>query len=116
VITVASAVECGMAFPFYPAGAITATLVLGGTLVVFRLLLLALDRGAAELRGSISPGLVRGVRAWAEERERPDPPASTTPPHRVTAPPYGNLPAGAVLEDLVAPPDIAVEAVRGRGS
>ena len=56
-----------MAFPFFPAGAITATLVLAGTFVLFRMLLLALDRGGAELRGSIGPGLVRGVMAWVAE-------------------------------------------------
>jgi hypothetical protein len=104
-----------MAFPFYPLGAIIATLVLGGTLVVFRVLLLAMDRGAAELRGSIGPGLVRGVRAWAEEREHPDPTTLTTLlPQRGNVPERGNLPAGALLEELTAPPGIAVEAVRRR--
>jgi hypothetical protein len=100
-----------MAFPFYPVGAITATLVLGGTLVAFRLLLLALDRGAAELRGSIGPGLVRGVRAWTEEHS--DRPAPTTPRQPWNVPCPGNLPAGVLLEELTAPPDIAVESVRG---
>jgi hypothetical protein len=103
-----------MAFPFYPAGVITATLVLGGTFVVFRLLLLALDRGAAELRGSIGPGLVRGVRAWAAEHEHEDPPTTTAPPRRGTVPPHGSLPAGVSLEELALPPDIAVEGVRRR--
>ncbi len=101
-----------MAFPFYPGGAIIATLALGGTLVVFRVLLLALDRGAAELRGSIGAGLVRGVRAWTEEREQPDSPTLTTPPRqRGHLPAGGNMPAGAVLEELTAPPHIAVEGV-----
>ncbi len=100
-----------MAFPFYPVGAIIATLVLGGTHVVFRVLLLALDRGAAELRGSIGPGLVRGVSAWAVEREQEDSRTPTTPPRQ-----RGNLPAGAFLEELTAPPDIAVEGVRASRS
>jgi len=104
-----------MAFPFYPGGAIIATLALGGTLVVFRVLLLALDRGAAELRGSIGAGLVRGVRAWTEEREQPDPRTPTTPiappRQRGNLPAGGNMPTGAVLEELTAPPHIAVEGV-----
>ena len=97
-----------MAFPFYPLGIITASLALGGTLVVFRVLLLVMDRGAAELRGSIGPGLVRGVRAWAEERQRPDSPLPTTPPRG------RNVSAGAILEELTASPDISVEAVSRR--
>jgi hypothetical protein len=102
-----------MTFPFIPAGAITATLVLGGTLVVFRLLLVALDHDAAELRGSIGPGLVQGVRAWTEGR---DPPAPTVSP---VSPPGGSPPGGASLpasgiEELIGSPGIALEAVRGR--
>jgi hypothetical protein len=103
-----------MAFPFYPAGAITATLLLGAILVVFRLLLVALDRGAAELRGSIGPGLVSGVRAWAEGRE---PAAPTTS----TASPTGGGPQGSTaltaggIEEMIGSPGIAVEPVRGHG-
>lgn len=105
-----------MAFPFFPAGAIAATLFLGGTLTVFRLLLLALDRGAAELRGSIGPGLVRGVRAWGTATDLPDPSAPSAPPRSPgSPPPAGSLPAGATLEELWAAPEIGVEAVRGRG-
>ena len=104
-----------MGFPFYPTGAIAATLALAGTLALFRFLLLALDRGAAELRGSIGPGLVRGVRAWAGEREGlPSAPTTSraTPGGRRQYP--GSVPPGAVLEDLVASPGLAVEAVRSR--
>ena len=104
-----------MAFPFYPGGAIAATLFLGGTLVVFRLLLLVLDRGAAELRGSIGPGLVRGVRAWGAAMDVPDPSAPNAPPRSPeSVSPVGSLPAGATLEELHAAPDVAVETVRGR--
>ena len=104
-----------MAFPFYPGGAIAATLVLGGTLVVFRLLLLALDRGAAELRGSIGPGLVRGVRAWGNGMELPDPSAPNAPPRPPgSTAPAGRMPVGVTLEELGAPPDIGVETVRRR--
>ena len=105
-----------MAFPFYPGGMIAAIAVLGGSLFLFRLFLLALDRGAAELRGSIGPGLVRGVRAWSEgpgsaagaaaagatsRREAND--ASSASPS-----------APAVLEELIAPLDVVVEPVRRR--
>jgi hypothetical protein len=108
-----------MAFPFFPAGAITATFVLGGIIVLFRMLLLALDRGAAELRGSIGPGLVRGVRAWA--RESGDPAAATTaaarwPRRKPRAPDdpahAWSLPAGVILEDLIDSPEVDLEAVR----
>ena len=109
-----------MAFPFFPGGAITATLVLGGTLVVFRVLLLALDRGAAELRGSIGPGLVRGVRAWVEEPERAEgaTPATLQAPGRdrhVAPGPQGwSMPAGVIIEELTVPSDVDLEAVRPR--
>ncbi len=104
-----------MAFPFYPAGAIAATLFLGGTLVVFRLLLLVLDRGAAELRGSIGPGLVRGVRAWGTAMDLSDSPAPNAPARSPgSAPPAGSALAAATLEELGAAPEIGVEAVRGR--
>ena len=100
-----------MAFPFFPGGAITAMLVLGGTLVVFRMLLLALDRGAAELRGSIGPGLVRGVRAWVEEPE-PRPPGHDR--HVGSGPQGWSMPAGVIVEELTVPSDVDLEAVRPR--
>ena len=107
-----------MVFPFYPLGAITAALVLGGTIFLFRLLLLALDRGAAELRGSIGPGLVRGVRGWVADpglsgslEPTPAPRPGIVPPFHAAA----SLPAGAALEDLAAPTGISLESVR-RGS
>jgi hypothetical protein len=109
-----------MAFPFFPGGAITATLVLGGTLVVFRMLLLALDRGAAELRGSIGPGLVRGVRAWVAEPEHAEgaTPATPWPPGHdrpVGSGPQGwSMPAGVIVEELTVPSDVDLEAVRPR--
>jgi hypothetical protein len=106
-----------MAFPFFPAGAITATLVLAGTFVLFRMLLLALDRGAAELRGSIGPGLVRGVMAWVAEPgqealtvRRPRSPANRR--HSADVAPGWSLPAGASLEDETAPSGVTMEQVR----
>jgi hypothetical protein len=100
-----------MAFPFFPMGAITASLVLGGAIVLFRVLLLALDRGAAELRGSIGPALVRGVRAWAAEHEDSPTGAGSK---RGDAPPPGDLQPGSTLEDLTLPPELTLEAVRRR--
>ena len=106
-----------MAFPFFPAGAITATLVLAGTFVLFRMLLLALDRGAAELRGSIGPGLVRGVMAWVAEPgqealtvRRPRSPANRR--HSADVAPGWSMPAGVTMEDVTAPPGIELEAIR----
>ena len=107
-----------MAFPFFPAGAITATLVLGGTFVLFRALLLALDRGAAELRGSIGPGLVRGVRAWVVEPGQPEAPTPAVPRspanrrHAADVTPGWGMPAGVSLEDETAPSGVTVEQVR----
>lgn len=105
-----------MAFPFYPVGLITATLFLAGALAILHLVVLALDRGAAELRGSIGPGLVRGVEAWIVDREGPDSPGpaatSLSPAKAVNR---GSMPAGATLEELTGPPGIAVEAVHDRG-
>ena len=109
-----------MAFPFFPVGATTATPVLGGTLVVFRVLLLALDRGAAELRGSIGPGLVRGVMAWVEEPERPEGTTPATPQapgrdlHVAPGPQGWSMPAGVILEELAEPSAIGVESVQPR--
>ena len=103
-----------MAFPFYPVGLIMATVVLAGTLAVFRAVLLVMDRGAAELRGSIGPGLVRGVEAWAGGRTGPDVPGSAVAPHPAKRGDHGYLPAGVVLEDLTGPSGIGVEAVRRR--
>ncbi len=109
-----------MAFPFFPGGVIAASIALGGTIVLFRVLLLALDRGAAELRGSIGPGLVRGVTAWVEQ---PGTPGAATPApagpsrhraHGAGAAPGWSMPAGAVLEDVASPPGIGTEVVRSR--
>jgi hypothetical protein len=105
-----------MAFPFYPVGLLTATLFLGGALALLRLLVLVLDRGAAELRGSIGPGLVRGVEAWIVDRESPESPSrAAMSPHGANPGGQGSMPAGATLEELTGPPDIAVEAVRNHG-
>ena len=103
-----------MAFPFYPVGLIAATMVLAATLALFRALLLVMDHGAAELRGSIGPGLVRGVEAWIVDREGPEPPGSAVTPRPAKTGDHGDLPAGVVLEELTAPSGIDVETVRPR--
>ena len=56
-----------MPFPFLPLGALFATAVLGASLVLFGLALKALDRGLSELRLSMLPGLVSGLRRWSRE-------------------------------------------------
>jgi hypothetical protein len=106
-----------MAFPFFPAGAITATLVLAGTFVLFRMLLLALDRGAAELRGSIGSGLVRGVMAWVAEPGQevltvrmPRSPANRR--HSADVAHGWGMPAGVTLEDVAVPSGVNTEQVR----
>ena len=112
-----------MALPFFPGGAITASIVLVGTIVLFRMLLLPLDRGAAELPGSIGPGLARGARSWVERPGQPDaatqaPPGLPRPGLARHRPSAGNaargwsMPADVILEDLATPSGVGTEAVR----
>jgi hypothetical protein len=53
-----------MPFPFLPAGAVLAASVLIGALVVFGLVLRAMDRAIVGLRDTMLPGLVSGLRTW----------------------------------------------------
>lgn len=57
-----------MAFPFYWIGAFFAVAVLGTALTLFVLAMRAVDRAATEVSGSILPGLVEGIRDWADDR------------------------------------------------
>jgi len=57
-----------MAFPFYWIGAFFAGTVLGAALTLFVLAMRAVDRAATEVHGSILPGLVEGLRDWADDR------------------------------------------------
>jgi hypothetical protein len=59
-----------MPFPFLPAGAVLAAVVLVGALTVFGLILRAMDRAFAGLRDNLLSGLVSGIRTWG--RAGPD--------------------------------------------
>jgi hypothetical protein len=59
-----------MSFPFLPGGAILAMLVLGGAFALFALVLRAIDRTATEIKGSVLPGVVAGLRDWSRTRDR----------------------------------------------
>jgi hypothetical protein len=58
-----------MPFPFLPWGALLASAVLGGALIVFGLVLRAMDHAVTASRRSMLPGLVSGFRTWASGRE-----------------------------------------------
>jgi hypothetical protein len=72
--------EVAVEFPFLPGGAILAMAVLGGAFALFTLLLRAVDRAGAEIRGSFLPGVVDGLRDWSRTRDpsgvRPSSPLS----------------------------------------
>ena len=53
-----------MPFPFLPAGAVLAASVLVGALVVFGLILRAMDKAIVGLRDDMLSGLVSGLRTW----------------------------------------------------
>lgn len=98
-----------MEFPFYPAGLIVSALFLGTAMVAFGLALTALDRGAAELRGSIGTVLVRGVRAWTAGAHRPE---EVSPGATPLALPASGACADAMVEDLAGASPVVVEEVR----
>ena len=68
-----------VAFPFYPIGAIVAGALLGGVLTLFVAALMAVDRGASHVAGSVLPGLVSGIRGWATSGRADRPNASSGP-------------------------------------
>ncbi len=57
-----------MPFPFYWIGAFVAGAFLGTVLTIFGLSLRLLTRTTSEVRSSILPGLVSGMRDWAAEQ------------------------------------------------
>jgi hypothetical protein len=73
-----------MPFPFLPGGVLLAIAVLGGALTVFGLVLRAMDTALTAGRRSMLPGLVSGLRTWAE-----------------ASPPELDPPAPAIAIDLV---------------
>jgi hypothetical protein len=57
-----------MAFPFWWIGAFAAGLFLAAAFTLFGLALRLLDHSATEIRGSMLPGLVSGLRDWTGTR------------------------------------------------
>jgi hypothetical protein len=60
-----------MPFPFYWVGALVAAVFLTVVMTVFGVLLKLMNRAATEVRESILPGLVSGLRDWADEHGLP---------------------------------------------
>jgi hypothetical protein len=74
-----------MPFPFLPWGALLASVVLGGALIVFGLVLRAVDHAVTASRRSVLPGLVSGFRTWASGRERDGDTEALRPVPRLSA-------------------------------
>jgi hypothetical protein len=53
-----------MAFPFQWVGALIAAAFLAIVFIVFGILLKIVNRAATDVRGSILPGLIGGIRDW----------------------------------------------------
>ena len=98
-----------MAFPFFPGGMIVAIAVLGTALTLFGLGWVALERSVMEVRGSILPGMVRGVRAWIDE---PGPGSGASAAASPIATRPEQAPGAAGLEELAEAPTVLVEHVR----
>jgi len=95
-------------FPFLPGGALVAIAALGTVLASFGLTMRLLDRAALELRGSMLPGMVEGLRDWADGQvRRPGVSGSISAGQRSSEP---------AIEDLALEPDLRLERVRRRRS
>ena len=57
--------------PFYWVGALVSMAFLTVAISIFGLLLKLGDRAATEMRDSILPGLITGIRDWAADHDRP---------------------------------------------
>ena len=60
-----------MPFPFYWIGALVAAAFLTMVITIFGVLLKVMNRAATEVRESILPGLVVGIRDWADDHGLP---------------------------------------------
>ena len=60
--------------PFYWVGALVSMALLTTVVTIFGLLLKIGSNAATELRESILPGLVAGIRDWADDQAPPTPP------------------------------------------
>lgn len=91
-----------MPFPFYWIGAIVAALFLTSVLTVFGIALRLLTRTSTEVRASILPGLVSGLRSWTRDGREAA--------RRLVSP--RSVDTGATMEETSGPSGAAVEAVR----
>lgn len=57
--------------PFYGVGALVSAAFLGTVITIFGLLLKVENRAATEMRESILPGLIVGIRDWADDHGLP---------------------------------------------
>ena len=69
-----------MTLPFVWGGALLAIGVLVGGYLAFALILKLVDRAALEVRDSILPGVVDGVRRWADVPDTGDDPGRVSSP------------------------------------
>jgi hypothetical protein len=87
-----------MPFPFLPAGALVAIVVLLGGLTAFGIGMRSIDRAATRattaLRLSILPGVVSGLRQWERRVDR-----------RAATEPAPSSPGGVEIIDLVGRSD-----------
>ena len=60
--------------PFYWVGALVSVALLTTVITIFGLLLKVGSNAATELRVSILPGLIAGIRNWADDQAPPTPP------------------------------------------
>ena len=60
-----------MPFPFYWIGAVVAAAFLTTVMAIFGLLMKLMNRATTEVRQSILPGLVVGIRDWVDDRDIP---------------------------------------------
>jgi hypothetical protein len=63
-----------MPFPFYWIGAVVAAAFLTTVITIFGLLMKLMNRATTEVRQSILPGLVVGIRDWVDDHGLPTPP------------------------------------------
>jgi hypothetical protein len=91
-----------MPFPFYWVGALVAGVFLTAVLTIFGVLLKLTNRAATEVRESILPGLVSGMRDWADEHG--------LPAIRLSSPRSAD--DGPQLDDTPPSPDLRLEHVQ----
>lgn len=91
-----------MPFPFWWLGALVAAVFLSAVMTIFGVLLKLMDRAATEVRESILPGVVSGMRDWTDGRRRPTLPIVS---------PRATEDDGPRLDDTPPSPDLRLEPV-----